>query len=388
MAEKRAPYIFVLALFLVASLASQVVGSPLETATGILEKNTSFHWGKDCLVWVVHYPESLVEPWVDADAQSRGYSQTQREEYLRSFKDQLRIGSAEPFLFTVYHFGPKPLSLAPLTEYLSLSTDGANRVSPLSYEKKLDQPISGVVQGLVFFPKQDGEFALVIKGLGVYPEQFFAFDGSPKAAIAQVPADEVVSRIVELPPVKTETALSDKGGKVSVPKKQPELKPIQPEPTPPPVDTEPPAWLGPGPVLTPPEPDPALEEDLFKEVSEDIAKQLDDILKEEPSSSDDGSLRRSDEAVVERFLDLWSKGNVEGMFAMIAPSARGEGLDAFSSRVNKSPLRWCLPDGYKLRWMGDGKVKVSVAQKLVLIRVLQSEVLSVVQEEGRGFVVW
>lgn len=388
MTGKRASHIVALALFLVASFVPQVVGSPLETATGILEKSTSFHWGRDCLVWVVHYPESLVEPWVDADAQSRGYSQEQREEYLRSFKEQLRIGSAEPFLFTVYHFGPKPLSLSPLTEYLSLTTDGANRVAPLSYEDKLDQPISGVVQGLVFFPKQNGAFSLVIKGLGVYPEQFFAFGGSPKATVAQAPSEEVVSRIVELPPVKTETALSDKGGKVSVPKKQPEPKPAQPDPTPPPVDTEPPAWLGPGPVLTPPEPDPVLEDKLFGEVSEDIAKQLDEILKDEPSSGDDGSLRRSDESVVERFLDLWAKGNVEGMFDMIAPSARGEGLEAFTSRVNKSPLRWCLSDGYKLRWMGDGKVKVSVAQKLVLIRVLQSEVLSVVQEEGRVFVVW
>lgn len=388
MAGKRASYIVALALFLVASFVPQVVGSPLEMATSILESSTSFHWGKDCLVWVVHYPESLVEPWVDADAQSRGYSQAQRGEYLRSFKDQLRIGSAEPFLFTVYHFGPKPLSLTPLTEYLSLTTDGANRVAPISYEKKLDQPISGVVQGLVFFPKQDGAFSLVVKGLGVYPEQFFAFGGTPGASVvAQAPKEEVVSRIVELPPVKSETVLSDKGAKVSVPQKQPEPKPAQPEPAPP-VDTEPPAWLGPGPVLTPPEPDPDLDRDMFQGVSEDIAKQLKDIIKEGADSDDVGSLHGSDEALVERFLDLWSKGNAEGMFEMMAPSAKGEGIEAFSSRVNKSPLRWCLSDGYKLRWMDDGKVKVSVAQKLVLIRVLQSEVLSVVREEGRGYVVW
>ncbi|SMG36118.1 hypothetical protein [Dethiosulfovibrio salsuginis] len=378
---------FLASLILVITVAvSPVFGSPLEEATRILERNTSFHWGRDCLVWVVHYPESLVEPWVDADAQARGYSPSQREEYLRSFKEQLRIGSAEPFLVTVYHFGPQPLSLSPLGDYLSLTTDGANRVAPLSYEKKMDQPISGVVQGLVFFPKQQGAFSLVFKGLGVYPEQLFAFDKAVISdTVAQAPT-EVVSRIVELPPVETETVLSSKGGKTSVPKKEPEPKAPEPEPLPPPSDTEPPAWLGPGPVLTPP--DPVVEENPFEGISGDIARQLDDILKDDELEADDSSLVFSKETVVEEFLDLWSKGETEAMFDMIAPSARSEGLAAFSERANKSPLRWCLSDGYKLRWLDDGRVRVSVAQKLVLIRVLQSEVLSVVREEGRSFVVW
>lgn len=387
MAGKKRPSLAAFALVLLVSFASWAVEPPLEVATNILEQSTSFHWGKDCLVWVVHYPESLVEPWVDADAQSRGYTSSQREEYLRSFKEQLRIGTSEPFLVTVYHFGPQPLSLSPLSDYLSLTTDGGNRLAPVSYEKKMDQPISGVVQGLVFFPKQEGDFSLVLKGLGVYPEQLFSFGKSgADGLVSQVPSEEPVSRIVELPPVQTETALSDRGGKVSVPKKQPEPKALEPEPTPP-VDTEPPAWLGPGPVLTPPDP-PMTEADLFKGISGDIARQLEDILEDDASSEDEGSLHLSKEAIVERFLDLWSKGNTEAMFAMIAPSARDGGIDSFTSKANKSPLRWCLSDGYKLRWLDDNKVRVSVAQKLVLIRVLQSEVLSVVQEEGRSFVVW
>lgn len=385
MAGRRAIVLIALGISLVVSVFSPALASPLEEATRILERNTSFHWGKDCLVWVVYYPESLVEPWVDADAQSRGYTASQREEYLRSFKEQLRIGSAEPFLVTVYHFGAGPLSLSPFSDYLSLTTDGSNRVPPLSYEKKMDQPISGVVQGLVFFPKQQGEFSLVFKGLGVYPEQMFAFDRPAQTEVV-VKAPEVVSRVVEIPPVETETALSSKGGKVSSPKKQPEPKAPEPEPLPPPVDTEPPAWLGPGPVLTPPE--PVVEELPLEGVSGDIARQLEEILKDDGPEPEKDSLLLSKETVIEEFLALWAKGDTEAMFEMIAPSARAEGLESFSSRANKSPLRWTLSDGYKVRWLDDGKARVSVAQKLVLIRVLQSEVLSVVREEGRSFVVW
>jgi hypothetical protein len=127
-------------------------------------------------------------------------------------------------------------------------------LAPLSYEDKLDQPISGVVQGLVFFPKQEDGFVLSLKGLGVYREQRFAFKGfSSVGGISSDDAGEAKQRIVELPPVETETVLTSSGGKVEVPVEKPKPDKVEKEPETvnvPPVETEPPAWLGPGPVLT------------------------------------------------------------------------------------------------------------------------------------------
>ncbi|MCF4150696.1 hypothetical protein L2W58_02680 [Dethiosulfovibrio sp. F2B] len=363
--------------------------SPLEDATRILENSTSFHWGKDCLVWVVHYPEALVGPWVEADAISRGYTPAQKEEYLRSFREQLRIGQSEPFLVTVYHFGPKPLSLSPMSENLLMIAEGGDVIPPLSYEDKLDQPITGVVQGLVFFPKQKDGFVLSLKGLGVYREQRFAFKGfSSVGEPSSNDVGEAKQRIVELPPVETETVLTSSGGKVDVPVAKPkpekaekESKRVE-EPT---VDTEPPAWLGPGPVLTK-KPEPV----EIPKVSSGDSMALSADLSEAIMSEDDpnpAGLEMSRDSLVEAFLALWAKGDTSTMYEMLSPSSRGD-KDTFSKRANGSPLRWCLEDGYKLKWLDGDKVKVSVAQKLVLIRVLQSEVLTVVSEEGRLWIVW
>lgn len=372
--------------------AMAAASSPVEVATKILEESTSFHWGKDCLVWIVHYPESLVEPWVDADASSRGLTPEQRDEYLRSFRSQLRMGDAEPFLLTVYHFGSKPLTLSPLGDYLTMKTVEGKGIAPVSYEKKLDQPISGIVQGLVFFPKQKEVFSLVFKGLGVYPEQLFTFDRSSGGVVVEVPVEEVKSRVVELPPL--ETTLSSKGGKVSAPKPQetarPAVKKTAPDPVPVSPDAEPPAWLGPGPNAMTSKVDDEISFDLKADVSVDLASQLEEVVSgdSDPSADADMVVATSRDRVIEKFLGLWAKGETDGMFEMLASSSRTEGKDGFAKRANGSPLRWCLSDGYKLRWIDANKVKVSVAQKLVLIRVLQSEVLEVVQESGRLSVVW
>lgn len=351
-----------------------------ERAARILEDHTSFHWGRDCLVWIVHYPEELVEPWVDADSSSRGLSPAERDEYLRSFRSQLRMGEAEPFLLTVYHFGLKPLVLSPLTDHMTMKTGNGVAVPPISYERKLDQPISGIVQGLVFFPKQEAGFSLTLKGLGIYPEQLFAFDLFSGQKAAEAPAEEVKSRVVKLPPVEPPEPLT------------PLPEPAEREPLPPPVltDTEPPAWLGPGPDLELPEADFDLSPPLTDGLSPDLSRRpernlLDDLDSSPGFSPDPGQSR---DGVLKEFLDLWAKGDTGGMFSMLDSSSRAQGTEAFAARANNSPLRWCLSGGYSIRWLSGNRAKVSVAQKLVIIRVLQSEVLEVVQEDGRLAIVW
>ncbi|GAB1398759.1 hypothetical protein MASR1M66_02110 [Aminivibrio sp.] len=41
--------------------AAAQAGDPVTRATAILERWTSFHWGRGHLVWIVHYPER--GPW-------------------------------------------------------------------------------------------------------------------------------------------------------------------------------------------------------------------------------------------------------------------------------------------------------------------------------------
>ncbi len=228
--------------------------SPVEEATAILERWTSFHWGRDCIVWVVHYPEELVTPWVEAEAARSGMSQEEKDEYRRSFVKELRIAETEPFLMTVYAFGPKPLSLAPLSGSMLLSLPDGQSIAPTSYEKKFDEPLTGVVQGLVFFPKQpDKRFVVMVKGLGIRGEQEFAFaaHGSGNGTGSPV-ADPVVKEDVALVPKARDKSKPEAGGSregivVSLPPvpKSEKKQPVAPERPQPPVSPDPPVPPGP-----------------------------------------------------------------------------------------------------------------------------------------------
>ncbi len=39
------------------------VTNPFDETIRILERWTVTHWGRNCFVWIVHYPEELVDPW-------------------------------------------------------------------------------------------------------------------------------------------------------------------------------------------------------------------------------------------------------------------------------------------------------------------------------------
>ncbi|MDR1049206.1 MAG: hypothetical protein LBL51_05570, partial [Synergistaceae bacterium] len=55
------------AFFWVLSCGGPAFANAFEETVRILEDRTVFHWGRDCLVWVVHYPEEIVEPWVESE---------------------------------------------------------------------------------------------------------------------------------------------------------------------------------------------------------------------------------------------------------------------------------------------------------------------------------
>lgn len=353
--------LFLCLLFSAASWAQD----PVTQATAILERWTSFHWGRDCLVWIVHYPEELVDPWVDAEAARRGMSEAEKQEYREDFMKELRIRDTEAFLLTVYAFGPRPLSLAPFSGSIFLQNPGGSRVSPLSYEKKFDIPLSGIVQGLVFFQKQgDKDFSLVMKGLGVQTEQLFSFgplrEETPVAEIAPPePEREVV--VVELPP-------APKKEPPKVKKTPPVQAPLPPEP---PVVASPPELM-----------------DFKPEPSADM-KPLKEELPAEKESDKKGVLFISKEKTVEKFVSLWIEGKYDGMYDLLSSSSRKSLTEKkFSSEIAATKLRSSLRDGYKIKWLEDGKVQIVTAQKMLLFRTLRSKVILLEKEDKLWKVTW
>ncbi|MFA7620536.1 MAG: hypothetical protein WCY56_01685 [Aminobacteriaceae bacterium] len=350
-------------LFLASCLLFLIAGrshgsDAATTAMSILERWTAFHWGRDCLVWLVHYPEELVEPWVEAEAARSGMSQAERDQYRLSFTSELRISEAEPFLLTVYVFSPRPLDLGRFESSIMLLTGDGRKIPPVSYERKFDQPLSGITQGLVFFPKQeDKDFTVVLRNLGIQEEQYFAFDGyrEPEEAAYEPPVEREVV-VVELPPA---------------PKKDPPKpaivveEPQAPLPPPPPLAVATPtelAELAPQPVVDLPLP---------------------------PQKEKDPSIYISKERTVENFVRHWIEGETGAMYDLLSDSTRTALTeDQFSRQVHATGLRASLKEGYKVQWMDEGHVRVVTAQRMLLFRTLRSKVLTVEREDTLWKVVW
>ena len=364
MAFSGSPKIRILCLFLSALLvlfAAPAAGSDaIGEATAILERWTSFHWGRDCLVWIVHYPEELVDPWVDSEAARGGMSEGEREEYRKAFVSELRIGDTEPFLVTIYAFGPRPLDFGGFASSVRLVTKNGDAVPPLSYEGKFDQPVSGIVQGLVFFPKQrDKEFSVAMRRLGVVEEQLFSFggEGAGSTSVASLPPEkekEVV--VVELPPA---------------PKKEPpKPKPVKDPPPqmlpPPPVPAQPVelAELQPRPAPEPARPEPA----------------------EEPKKN---VVFISRDKTLELFIGHWIAGDTKAMYGLLSSATKTLlNEDQFGKQVNATGLRLSLRDGYKVQWLDGDRAKVITAQKMLVFRTLRSKTLSLVKEDKIWKVTW
>jgi len=356
----------------------------------ILERHTVFHWGEDCLVWMVHYPQELVDPWVALESEKRGLSPEERAQYRASFVRDLRLGEMEPVLFTVYVFGDSPVSFHPFKERVLL-VEASGDVPPLSVESKLDGTLTGIVQGLVFFPKQvGGNFTVKVRP-GDAPEFLsFAFKSAPEeprqAASPDAPVQVVVAQVPPLPsPVST-----------PVPPEKPSRRALSPSPIKPTPTVEPPpdflvlppvATLGPSPAPAVEVAGPLSPEGVFPSP-----------LSEDPKSSSPGgkegvgakeSPSPEKERLVENFLKLWVAGEGEKMYALLSEQSRTlMNAKDFASQARQHSFRWALRDGHRLAWIDGETVRVSAAQKLLVMRVLKTHILRLVREQGGWRVVW
>ncbi|MCL2008959.1 MAG: hypothetical protein FWG71_00245 [Synergistaceae bacterium] len=335
-----------------------------EDTIRILEDRTAFHWGRDCFVWVVHYSEHLVDPWVESEAGRVGMTAPERAAYKESFISDLSIGQAEPVLVTVHAFGVRPLDFSPFSEKISLVTRSGERVKPERYDRILDQPLSGVVQGLVFFPKQsDADFAIAIRGLGVYDERIFSFAGdafSGSEALVPEPEEEAEIVVVELPPAPARSSTTAS---------RPQTR-SAPQPPPPPPPPPPPLE----PVRTP---EPA-EESVEPEEPEISASEPEDVA------------YSSREQVLRTFLTLWIKFDPEEMYSMLSDSSRKQfSLRTFEAELRRSQdFRSALRDGYTIDWTDTERGRVVAVKRILIIRTLLSRTFGVIREDSDWKIVW
>lgn len=375
----------------------------------ILNGHTAFSWGKDCIVWMVAYPEVLVDPWVELRALEEGFSEEEKGAYKASFRRDLRLHDTEPVLVTFYVFGETPLSFAPFSDHIALVNSSNSQVPPLSYAENLDAPLTGIVQGFVFFPPQEGTFSVQVRGMAPGAPRTFVFEGmGGRRNVSEEEDDDEHHLIVRIPEKKASLEnSSEPSGKIS-PMPSPGVP--KAEPTPVAIPTEdpdkPPAYL----VLPPkasesfPEADVVPEQPRAEDSSGEIlspAAEISPFPSEEGNSeawnlSDDqdkpveelpfpiNRVRR-----VEAFLQAWHEGKADSMYEMLSQKSRETlSREAFAEAVLEDQFRFALKNPYTLKWEGEDTVKVVAPQKMLVMRVLRSKVLRLVLEKGAWYIAW
>ena len=339
----------------------------------ILERWTSAHWGQDCFVWVVHYPEELAAPWAESEAVRSGMSEAEQERFRENFVSELKLDTSETFLISVYSFGARPVNLNPVRDNVSLLAATGERIRPEKYDSALDNPSLGVVQGLVFFPKQTNkDYVIGLRGMG-RSERIFSFAPPETPAPAQPKPDVVVVNVPKRQPRK--------------PAPIPVKKPDPPVPPPPPIPPRP---------IKP----------IFREESSDMAEFVKSVKGRGNDSQDRTATnttpapRRqvntenaysSRESVLRRFLNLWADGSYGEMYGMLSDgSKRVISRENFAKEAGKaSDIRAGIKGGdFRIDWVGEERAKVITTRKTLVFRTVSARTLGVTREGSSWRVVW
>lgn len=325
--------------------------SPVEDTVLELERSTSFHWGEDCLVWMVHYTQAVVDPWVESEALKANFNEAQKQDYRRAFITELRLDETEPFLVSIYAFGANPLYLKPFEDKITLVESNGQRIKPISYERVFDEPIQGMIQGLVFFPKQPNRnFSIALKGMGVFAERLFGFSGQ-NAPLIEVSTPPVVREelvVIDMPPPKKQ-------------EKEPE----------------------------PPNYPPIVIEEVPKDKPKEPPKEQPQE-KQESQQANDPNAYVSRERTLQTFINSWIANDVTAMYDMLSPeNKKMYTKETFASEVKKlADVRRGLLRGYKIEWVGDERAKILTTKKLLIMRTLIGKTVGVVRAGNEWRIVW
>jgi hypothetical protein len=337
----------------------------------ILDSWTCVRWGEDNIAWVVHYPEELVDPWIRSEAERRRMKPEQAEELRKSFSDELRIGSATAVLLSVYGYGASPVNISPMSKNITLINSSGGRINPIVFEKKLDSPISGLVQGFVFFPPQtDKNFRIIVNGLVPDRETNFTFPASGGAggAIATLPAPAAETG--------TENERLEKEVVVKIPTKRDSAST---KPAPPAVP-EPPKIDG---------PDLEVEGETFPPVEPVVPAPVISAPPEpEPDTADREMPKLAPRQVLEIYLKAWIEGDTERMYSLLSEESQGKiSKELFGREIASDNFKSALRSGYKVNWSGDS-ARVTVARKILFVRTLETKQINFVMENGSARVSW
>ncbi|MBQ4419043.1 MAG: hypothetical protein II870_05345 [Synergistaceae bacterium] len=395
------------------------INSPFDETIRILERWTSAHWGRDCYVWIVHYPMEIAEPWASSEALKVGMSESEAEAYKNKFISDLKLDEAETFLLNIYSFGTRPVNISPIAENISLITSSGERVKPTRYDSSLDYVSSGIVQGLIFFPKQSNQdYAIAIKGLGVHDERVFSFS-TPNYNYNYIPAGNIQAQeqnasepeiiVVDIPKANANNKananknnINKKVVKVNN-NKQPERRTVERV-----NETE---------NYTPQAPQARREvPPLFAEESKDMSdfvktarepKALKQAKANSPSNNNSKPLSShnanivnsnnnsensyvSREYVLKNFLRLWSENKPAEMYDMLAESSKKLiSRENFAKEIAKSSdFRAMLKGEYKINWIGEERAKIVGDKKVLMFKTLVSRTFGVVRENSSWKIVW
>jgi len=337
-----------------------------------------FRSGQDCFVWIVHYPEELANSWAESEALRSGMTDLEQENFKKNFISELKLDEAETFLISIYSFGMRPIKISPASENIALLSSSGERIKPVKYDSALDYPTAGIVQGLVFFPKQiNKDYAIALKGMSS-SERIFSF------APAEISA-----------PVK-KAEKEDKNKKdvviVNLPKRQPKKKDPETAITP----------LPPAPAIPPKPFKPLFAEDKNSNDMEDFVSSIKnrnamskDLTPKATSKNSrpvnlDNSYS-SRETVLRKFLSLWAELNSVEMYEMLSESSKKNiSRENFAKAIAKaSDFRANLKKGnFNIDWVGEERAKVIVTQKALFIKSLITKTLGVTREGSSWKIVW
>ncbi|MDR1133699.1 MAG: hypothetical protein LBL05_06015 [Synergistaceae bacterium] len=368
--------LFLLTAVCLAALNAVSFADDRDDVFDILDAWTCVRWGEDNIAWAVHYPEELVEPWVRSEAARRNMRPEQIDEMRKSFSDELRIGSATAILLSVYGYGAERINLAPAAKNIVLIDSSGKRIAPMVFEKKLDSPISGLIQGFVFFPLQrDKNFRVSVKGLVPDRETNFTFQA------AAGPKGEIETAAAAVPSVPArETRLPDEEVVVKIPtRKNASDKPRNPEiPQAPPPEL--PEFDTDGEIFAPSQPS-ALPEPAPETEPPDAPSGP-----EEPVEVT--TAPQTPKGALDDYLKAWTEGDSDTMYSLLSSESQAHiSKELFAREVMSGGFRNSLRSGYKINWTGNS-AKVTVARRVLFVRTLETKQLDFVAENGVWRVAW
>lgn len=315
----------------------------------ILDERTAFRWDPEFFAWAVHYPEKIVPLWVQ---EKKPPTKKAAEELRRSYRSTLRLDDSTTVLFSVFAYTQKPVQLKPISRHLFLRRtadgDAGRKIPPKKADLVFDQPVAGLKQGLVFFPKTPEPFELVLEIPGKPPIVFTFQEDRLKAS--QDSLSEKSKReqreAVEKERKKWETQVA---------RLQQELAKLKEA-----------AGSKPGTMATsviPPGPVPPGETDKAKPQPELVAR---------------------------RFFEAWKSGDLALMQTFLSDSLQKQfpSKEALAAFLRKKALPERLPGDAALEAVKDVKVfRITLTTKVLLLRDVRRFVFTVEDTEKGGFAI-